>query len=208
MNRGERETGTDQPEPRSAELDTVLADSLSQLREREQLPQTDLWPAIRARIEEPGRTDPERSWLAWAAVLVLSLGLGGLVWLFLASQPDGRTIDLGSTNTFTDLPPGSSASLLEAFELHQAERESLVRALSRSLDDYPPELRVEIENNLRTIADAMGQIESSLRSAGPTEDEEQRLAALFDFELRLLRSLHDRLNGWPGGGVSAWEVGR
>ncbi len=209
MSRGAGGTGSGEENSLSTEyqLDEKLARSLAGLRRRERSPESDLWPGIRERIESLERSGPKRYWQAWAAVLVLSLGLGAVLWLAFGNQSSSAPVDF-EVGALADLPPESSASLREAFARHRSERAPLVQSLARSLDDYPPELRVEIEDNLRTIANAMEQIEDSLRSAGPEGDEEQRLAALIDFELRLLRSLNDRLRGWPGASSTSWEVSR
>ena len=178
------------------ELNETLANALADLKNRERVPGTDLWLGVHSEIASERRSGADRAVgrtpLLWAAVVAVSVALAALTWLVLGARSSTAPIELGASE-LTSIPPASSPALREAFDRHQAEREPLLRALAESLGEYPEATRVEIVSNLRTIADAMGEIERSLRAVGPLEDEEQRLVALFDLELRVLRSLAGRL---------------
>lgn len=174
--------------------DARLAEALRRLGEDGLEPPRDLWPAIREELAAARPVRRRPMWLLLAASLaLLASSVATTLWLNRDSSPQGLG-GLAAERAPTDLPSAISPELRRAFDDYLDERQRLLDRVARELGGYPPEVRRDILASIEVIEDSMREIEASLGRL-PSQGSEQRLAALYGRELRLLRAVGARLGG-------------
>ena len=152
---------------------------------REVPPARDLWPGIRARIDEDRRTGagPTR-WNTWVpAALAASVVVAvGIVALLRASGPDEPAGPVGAGTTVAATPASFGPSFTLGPQYEDA-RASLADDLDERLASLPPETREVVNRNLAAIRQALDEINVALE-ADPGNPLLQRL---------LMDAYHDEL---------------
>ncbi|MEJ2513658.1 MAG: hypothetical protein P8080_01175 [Gammaproteobacteria bacterium] len=152
-------------------------------------PSRDLWPEIRARIEEPARPPARRtSWFpaALAASVVVAVALVALLRTSGPSAPP-------EAMTAGRLPPppipasfGPSATLGAHY---QAARASLAGDLEQRLEALPPDSREVVARNLAAIHSAVAEINAALENDPGNVFLQQLLMDAYHDELAVLADL-------------------
>lgn len=161
-------------------------------------PQRDLWPAIEMRLELPWwkrladsaislwEIRPATSLLtAGAALLALALG----IWLWRAEPAPSRAAPVIALEE-----PARTAPTLEAqAQLARSEdgvllpHRDLLEAVQRQRDHLEPETVAILEENMRIIDQAIGQIRSALEDDPLNQQLHRLLAAHYQQEVQLLK---------------------
>lgn len=153
--------------------DDVLAQAIGQLPEAQ--PSRDLWPAVRARIEQHGRPEPRRRTitftlpqLALAASLLMAV-TAGVSWLASsrpgAGSPAGDVVAAGETPVQAQVESTAPADVVPAnfadaqFDAAVADLERILQEERHSLD---PRTVMVIERNLKAIDDAIREARAAL----------------------------------------------
>ena len=179
---------------------------------REVPPPRDLWPAVRAGIDEAGPRPAAapRTWnrfaagwiglaasvviLAGATVTVLRLvdGADGIGAPLAVSRPvNGQP---GAIDTGAGLTPaavranreGVDAELLAAEEAFVQATQRLMQVLESRRDRIPPDKLRFVEGNLETINTAIDEMRGALRSDPGNPDHGHALAAMYQKKMQLL----------------------
>ena len=125
-------------------------------------PQRDLWPGIEASIT--ATTSPVgRRWtpyLAQAAAVVLLIGASSAVTYMLTKTAPG--VSPVATNGSLMLESASWGGEYELSSDYKIARNDLQSQLGVELARLSPEARAEVEQNLKVIRDAIGEINAAL----------------------------------------------
>ncbi len=156
-------------------------------------PVSDLWPAIEPRLEQPWwrgllprglfarelRLSPPI--LAAAALLVLSFGL----WLWRTPPTPATRASEPVTATTTSFE--AQADLARSEDGMLRARRDLIEAVQRQRDHLSPETVAILEENMRIIDQAIGQIRLALEEDPLNQQLRLRLAAHYQQEAELLK---------------------
>jgi hypothetical protein len=145
-------------------------------------PPVDLWPQIERRI----RTSGSGAWTRHlAAAACLALAIAGAI---SARAPGG-----GPPQVAGSAPATLQPAALEAADVEQVERDyeraasALLVQLRARQDDLPPETIAQVEESLRTIDTALGQIRAALREQPAEPALHLMLAATHRKKVEVLR---------------------
>lgn len=145
-------------------------------------PRRDLWPGVESRIgsrvggADVGESTPEtgrwpRRWESWrplaaAATLLMTVGVGGYLWLSAEGGPD-QVADRAE-RAAPALEGGRMTGSLASAALEPAERDylrttaDLLEILDRNRDRLAPETRAALDRTLATIDEAVRDLKAAL----------------------------------------------
>lgn len=150
-------------------------------------PERDLWPDIEAGIARPA---PRAGvpWYAQAAVVVALVGASSFITYTLTKTPApaGQIVPVMAATTF-DAEFASFGQELMLPASFEAERSGLAAELDIALDDLSPEVRVEVEENLAVIRNAVDEISAALESEPNNALLQEMLADAYRKELQVMR---------------------
>lgn len=181
---------------REAELAERLAAATAALPRRIEPPR-DLWPSVASRLEPRRRSSlgglaaaAETRWAgpalaALAAVLALAVGLS--LWR-PGAAPGHRMVVVARTPTPS---LAAQAEVARSEDRVQLVHSDLLASLERRRQQLPPESLAAIEENMRILDEAIGQIRSALEDDPLDRRLSVMLAARYQREVELLR----RVNG-------------
>lgn len=179
--------------PQIPDDDPRLRELLARLPE-EQLPQRDLWPEIRARVDAervtplpgagaaPGATRMVPLRLAAAAAAVLVIATAGVTWW-------SRTPGLPAP---ADTVPGALYSFA-SYERSADELSTLLAQRSAKLD---PATREVLERSLRTIEEALAEARAALERDPASAEMRAFVEAAYRQKLDFLRRANDMASVW------------
>ncbi len=147
-------------------------------------PEIDLWPAIRARLDD--RSQPAASWRSWfgggsprfsltvpqlsAAALALILVAAGATWVIRGRIVPGNSV---ARNTAPPAGPSSAGPRVDAGEVvfanfadpqYDAAVADLQKALENGRNQLDPRTIEVVEKNLKVIDQAIDQAREALRA--------------------------------------------
>jgi len=130
---------------------------------REVPPARDLWPGIRARMDEDGRPRAA-GWNTWVpAALAASVVVAvGIVALLRASGPEAPGPGPGVAGTPVAATPASFGPSFTLGPKYEDARASLADDLEERLAALPPETREVVNRNLGAIRQAVDEINAAL----------------------------------------------
>lgn len=134
-------------------------------------PERDLWPAIEASINAPRERQP-MPWYAQAAAVLLLVGGSSAVTYIVTKQE--TNVSPVATNGGLVLESASWGGEYEMSVDYKLARRGLREQLAEELERMSPEARVEVEQNLQVIRDAIAEINTALE-AEPDNVHLQRL---------------------------------
>lgn len=154
-------------------------------------PGRDLWPGIAEAIERPA---PQRSWVplggrttlfAQAAAIVLLIGASSsLTYVIVKGQQQQGPTVVSSGMIFEQTSFANRYSLGPGFE---DARNALVEDLEIELARLSPELRANVETNLKLIHDAIHDMNNALEEEPNNVLLQEQLLRAYREELALLR---------------------
>lgn len=158
-------------------------------------PERDLWPDIEAAIAEPQRSsgwsfNPTSFLAQAAAVLILVGGSSGLTWL---AVKDDRSITGGEDMAYVPQLTAERASFGEDYSLgpgFQDARRDLEARLVDELELLSPETRLNVEQNLATIREAINEINAALAAEPDNPLLQELLLASYREELAVMRKVN------------------
>jgi hypothetical protein len=174
-------------------LDTAL-DALPRSIE----PERDLWPTIEARLE-PRSVRAGRRWLWPAAAAVLLVVGSSLITATLLRDDEplvAQRVRAAGQVGYASAAFGPGQTLDPAYE---TARQDLVRTLSKRIDRLPPDVRRQLEKNLREIRHASAEINAALELSPGDPLLEELLLSAYQDELAVLTSVN-QLAGANGAG--------
>lgn len=148
-------------------------------------PERDLWPDIENRLERPGhrRSMP---WYAQAAAVLLLVGGSSYITWILATASDAELSPVVTSAAF-DAEFTSFGEELRLAPSFDSARNGLATDLDMVLDDLSPEARVEVEENLAVIRNAVADIKLALEREPDSEHLQRMLADAYREELAMMR---------------------
>ena len=174
---------------------------------REIPPETDLWPAIEARLRErQGAAGPEGGagggrglrlgdrrlraaapWLAAAAAVLVAVTAGATLWL--ADGPEERTASANAPAATSPSATGTvrPVGLAELESSYRPVVERLTAVLEAREGRLPPETRAALERNLRIVDAAIAEAESALVGGPPTDERLRALDRSYRRKVETLR---------------------
>jgi len=168
------------------ETDDKLMAQAAQLS-TEIAPERDLWPDIEAVIEAPRRRSSWTPYLAQAAAIVLLVGASSSITYVMTKG--GTNVSpvvptMGLDSEFTSF--GSSYELGQGF---QNARNNLAARMDLELDRLTPEARLEVEENLTVIRNAITEINSALEDEPDNFLLQELLLKTYREELMVMRKV-------------------
>jgi hypothetical protein len=158
-------------------------------------PGRDLWPGIEARLGNDGEIAARRTktralprlplWLAAAAVLAVAAGLS-LYLLRAGVGGGGHEVGGGTANVASGGVPNDLREMTAEF---RGARREMRSALDAHRDALSPATVAMVEENLRVIDAAVGQIEAALARDPGNQELRQMLAATRHQETAMLRQV-------------------
>jgi hypothetical protein len=147
-------------------------------------PEHDLWPVIAARLDEP------RAARSGGRIALLAASLvAAAVVAFFAGRWSGDGVPspaLAPAARTTTAIPAVPPSLAAASASLEGTRRELERAFLARRADLPPATLALVEENLRTIGEAIGEIERALDAHPSDAQLGRRLVAYKAREIALL----------------------
>ena len=163
-------------------------------------PERDLWPAIENRLRPRSGTVLRGRWQVMSRVgLAAAAALFAAVSLWVVKAPDSQSAVGPPSAAIQRAPQAVSVSLALASERARVEsgfmhvREDLLRTLAMRRDEFDPETRELVDQNLEIIDQAMGEIFRALEQDPNNPDLEHRLAATYQREVEFLRQINSAL---------------
>jgi hypothetical protein len=174
-----------------AQLDE-LRDLLQQTRQLSPAvsPRRELWPGILERIDRPGsRSQPSRSRYGLALAAVLALAVLSLPLLLRQNAPEpSQQITAASTGSMAiDAATQAKADLARFEDRVLLTRRDLVEAIELRRDLLGPEASRSVEESLRILDQAVGEIRLALDENPGDRRLRLLLAAKYQHEVRLLQ---------------------
>ena len=158
-------------------------------------PGRDLWPGIEARLGVEGAVASDRTvargvsrlpaWLAAAAILTLAAGLS-LYLLRTGVGAGGAAVGGAASAVATGGVPSDLREMTAEF---RGARREMRSALDEHRDALSPATVATVEENLRIIDAAVGQIEAALARDPGNQELRQMLAATRHQETAMLRQV-------------------
>jgi putative zinc finger protein len=157
-------------------------------------PGRDLWPGIEARLGGEGAVVPLRrspvrlarlpAWLAAAAILAAAAGLS----LYLLRSGVGAVPEPGGASAIV-ITGGVPSDLREVAAEFRGARREMRSVLDEHRETLSPATVATVEENLRIIDAAVGQIEAALARDPGNQELRQMLAATRHQETAMLRQV-------------------
>ena len=147
-------------------------------------PERDLWPNIEAEITRPARRTGI-PWFAQAAAVVALVGASSFITYEL-TKSDVQTSPVVTSVAF-DAEFTSFGEELRLAPSFDSARNGLATDLDMVLDDLSPEARVEVEENLAVIRNAVADIKLALEREPDNEHLQRMLADAYREELAMMR---------------------
>jgi len=167
-----------------------LQDLLQQTAElpAEILPERDLWPEIEMGISA-ARSEPSRPWWLYlaAAVLALAVFSAPLTRWWLGQRTDdapqarSQPVDLVPTETRI------AADIARSQDGVLHARKDLLEMLERRRDRFDPEVLVVVEENMRLLDEAIGQLYLALEEDPGNRRLHLLLASRYQQEVNLVK---------------------
>ena len=158
-------------------------------------PRRDLWPGVEARLGSAGELASRRKgtralprfpgWLAAAAILAVAAGLS-LVLLRTGVGGGRQAAGSGASAVASGGVPNDLREMTAEF---RGARREMRSALDQHRDTLSPATVATVEENLRIIDAAVGQIEAALARDPGNQELRQMLAATRHQETAMLRQV-------------------
>lgn len=146
-------------------------------------PERDLWPDIEATITRPARS-AWMPYLAQAAAVALLVGASSFITWELTRTPVSVSPVVTTASFDSDFVSfGDEQKLSTRFE---DARNDLATKLDLQLDRLSPDARVEVEENLAVIRDAVEQIKKALEAEPNNSYLQEMLVNAYREELALM----------------------
>jgi hypothetical protein len=184
-----------------ANLESLVTEA--QLLPREIAPERDLWPGVEARLSPKPRSLSDRlavllgSWselfspqaLAAAAAALVLVTVGVMMWRANPEAPATSTAPIAVTAAESEAVITHRAELARSEDGVLLARRNLIEAVEGPKEHLSPETVAIIEENMRIIDQAIGQISSALDEDPLNHQLNMLLAAQYQREAELLKQV-------------------
>lgn len=179
------------------EFDAALMELATKLPESV-APNRDLWPGIEKAITSSApaqRSSGQSMWVQAAAVLLLVGASSALTYsVVTTSGPTTTPNGMAVTELVFEPVSGSFGSQYNLGPDYQDARRSLESRLHAELEQMDPETRLNVEENMQTIQDAIADINRALADEPDNVLLQEMLLDTYRDELSLMRRIDGMSN--------------
>jgi hypothetical protein len=169
---------------------------------REIAPERDLWPAIEARLEQPGAEAPGRRGLRWGSAIAAGavlVAVSSLLTVWIVERDDMRSARLTVPTAIgpATVQPATFGPGHPLGPAYRLARNELATDLEDRLDALPPASRSVVRRNLAQIRGALDEINTALADDPNNVLLQQLLLAAYQDELAVLTEMNRMARSLP-----------
>ncbi|TNF83211.1 MAG: hypothetical protein EP299_01045 [Acidobacteria bacterium] len=162
-------------------------------------PERDLWPEIEMRIasarwpaeQERARPEPSRPWWLYLAAAVLALAVFSVPlsrwWIGQSANEAQQARSQTQPVVLVAETTGSEADIARSQDGVLHARKDLLEMLERRRDEMDPEVLVVVEENMRLLDEAIGQLHLALEEDPGNRRLHLLLATRYQQEMNLVK---------------------